>query len=168
MKALKNHSHSFVFLFLWIKSVVWDTLGVFLLKKTCFQNLKDISFKSFQEKWFQCILAWMLCSSIFYSSIKYFCASLLFNDIPYQAKLCQRKVTTQSGKNVTQFCFCLSRNLVFMRKCSQSRIYAETTTLKSRVKGPIHIIIPIKRIIHFFIHFFSCSYTCSYTRKTKE
>ena len=40
-----------------------------------------------------------------------------FNDIPYLAKLPQRKLTTQSGKNFTRFCFVLFWILVFMCKC---------------------------------------------------
>ena len=68
----------------------------------------------------------MLCSSSFYSFIEhFFCASLLFDDIPYLAKLRQKNVTTQSGENLRSFVFALFWNLIFMRKSSKPRIYAD-------------------------------------------
>lgn len=48
-----------------------------------------------------------------------------FNGRPYLAKLCQGKVVTRSDDNFTRFFFVLFRNLVFLCKGSQARIYAD-------------------------------------------
>ena len=81
----------------------------------------------------------------------FFARVCFFNDIPYLAKLCQRKVMTQNGKNFTRFCFVLFWNFVFMCKGSQPKIYADLLRFQSRVKDPIHIIILMQSIILFLI-----------------
>ena len=49
----------------------------------------------------------------FFSFIKHFLREFGFNDTAYLAKLRQRKVTTRSGENFTQFCFCFILELNF-------------------------------------------------------
>ena len=65
--------------------------------------LTDINLEDSREM-IPVILASMLCSSSFYSFINSFLCKFVFNDIPYLAKLCHRKVMTRSGKDVMQIC----------------------------------------------------------------
>ena len=98
---------------------------------------------------------------------EFFCARLFSNDIPYLAKLRQRKVTTTKWRKFYEFHFILFWKLVFMCEGSQPRTYTDLFRFQSRVKEPIHIIILMKSIIQVFIHTFHVL-TCLQTRKIKE
>ena len=83
---------------------------------------------------------------------KTFFAWVVFDDIPYLAKLCKRQVTTRCGKNFTQFCFCFILELSFYVQSKKFRIYADLLRFQSRVMDPIYIVILMRSIIPFFIH----------------
>ena len=111
--------------------------------------LKDIILKGFERSYSSVSSPWCYTLQVFIHSWNIFCASLFVNDMPYLAKLRQRKVTTQSGKNVILFCFCFIVEFSFYMQ--KPGIYADLLRFQSRVKNLIQIIL-MKRIILFFIH----------------
>ena len=109
----------------------------------------------------------MLFSYSFIHSLNIFCASLLLLMICLTCLNFARETWWHEvAKILRGFVFVLFWNLVFMRKSSQPRIYADL--LRFQCKGP-HPHNNTNEVYNSTFHsFFSCSYTCLWTRKIKE